>query len=245
MKIFLSYRRADSQATAGRMAQFLDAVSAVKQVFLDVDDIEIGEDYELKIRRALAEASHAFVLIGSAWRGPEAAAAHSRILADNDVVRLEVRTALASRVRLVPILIDEARMPAAHELPEDLRSLAKINAFSLRSAHFERDMDDLLESLLGRGRASRWRKARLTPAAIALRALGGVAAGIVLLLTAALANRHAFDGCYDLVCRLRLSFGIASDGEALGLLWLIAAVVLVLAALLPFVPRWLSRRRSG
>jgi hypothetical protein len=46
MKIFLSYRRADSQATAGRIAQFLESISIIDSVFLDVDGIEICENFE-------------------------------------------------------------------------------------------------------------------------------------------------------------------------------------------------------
>jgi hypothetical protein len=41
MKVFLSYRRADSRATAMSVAQFLGRVPAVDYVFLDVDDIEV------------------------------------------------------------------------------------------------------------------------------------------------------------------------------------------------------------
>ena len=38
MKVFLSYRRADSQATAGRLAQFLDGIPGVDEVFLGVSE---------------------------------------------------------------------------------------------------------------------------------------------------------------------------------------------------------------
>ena len=62
---------------------------------------------------------------------------------------------------MVPILLDEAIMPAPNDLPEDLRKLSKINAFALRTSHFDEDMDDLLDALIGnkKGRGSRWRRA--------------------------------------------------------------------------------------
>ena len=70
MKVFLSYRRADSQATAGRMAQFLDAIPAVAEVFLDVDGISPGENFERRIQQTLAQVSHVFVLgQQGAWLG--------------------------------------------------------------------------------------------------------------------------------------------------------------------------------
>lgn len=242
MNVFLSYRRADSQATAARMAAFLEQVPAVKQLFFDAADIELGEDYERSIRTRMAAASHAFVLIGNAWRGSEPG--RDRLNEADDVVQLEVRLALQGGVRTVPILIDDARMPAAAQLPAELQPLAKLNAFALRSAHFERDMDDLLESLLGRTRrGSRWQAARLTPLAVLRRALFGAAAGAALVLLAALVNRYLLDDCYDLVCRVRQTFDIAGDDEALGLLWLIVLAILALGSLLAFVPRWWSLRR--
>jgi hypothetical protein len=245
MKVFLSYRRVDSQATAGRMAQFLDAVPAVEELFLDVDDIEPGENFEQKIHRTLAKASHVFVLIGPQWRGPAGAPEQARIFDADDVVRQETGLALRSRLKLVPILIDDARMPGSNELPEDLKDLAKINAFALRTSHFDEDMDNLLDVLVGhrKGRGSRWRLAPLTPRSIALRALAGLAAGGILLVCLGLANRYLSSDCYDLTCTLKLSLGIADETDAEGLMWLLAIGMLALSALVPFMPRLRRRRR--
>lgn len=245
MKVFLSYRRADSQVTAGRMAQFLDAVPAVDKVFLDVDDIAVGEDFEHRIRRTLAEATHVFVLIGPQWAGPAGAQGRTRIFEPEDVVRLEARLALASGLRVVPILIDDTRVPRPAELPEDLAPLTRLNAFVLRTAHFDEDMDGLLDAVIGgkKGRGSRWRLAPLTAPGIAWRALAGAAGGAVALVAAGVLNRLVADDCYDLVCTLRQGFGLTSNEDALGLLWVIAVAVLALGALAPFVPRWRLRRR--
>jgi len=242
MQVFISYRRADSQVMAGRIAQFLDAVPAVDRVFLDVDDIAPGEDFERRIQERLRHASHVFVLVGRAWPGPAGADGRPRVFSADDVVRAEVRLALASTAagkRVVPILLDDARMPSAADLPDDLKSLSRLNAFVLRSARFDDDMDALLDVLIGgkEGRGSRWRLAPLTARAIVLRALGGLAGGGVLLLLAALANRVLSDDCYDVVCRLRRSLGLGSDADALGVLWILALGVLAVAMLVPFMAR--------
>ncbi|MDO9072812.1 MAG: toll/interleukin-1 receptor domain-containing protein [Rubrivivax sp.] len=249
MKAFLSYRRADSQATAGRMAQFLDGIPAVDEVFLDVDGIAPGENFERKIQDTLAQVSHAFVLIGLQWAGPAGAGGKTRLFDDDDMVRREVRLALASRARLVPILLDDTRMPRPADLPPDLKALSSINAFSLRTAHFDEDMDDLLDALLGtkaggrKGRGSRWRQAPLTLAGAAWRVAAGLAAGAVLMVGAGLANRWADNGCPHLVCTLQSTFGITAEADALGLLWMIGIAVLALSAAAPFVLRWWSGRR--
>lgn len=244
MKVFLSYRRADSQATAGRMAQFLDGIPAVEEVFLDVDGIAPGENFETKIQGTLAQVSHAFVLIGPQWAGPAVASGKTRLFDDDDMVRREVRLALGSQVRLVPILLDDTRMPRPADLPPDLKPLSSINAFSLRTAHFDEDMDDLLDALLGakpggrQRRGSRWRQAPLTLPGAAWRVAAGLAAGAALMVAAGLANRWADSGCYDLACTLQAAFGITDTADALGLLWLIGIAVLALGAATPFALRW-------
>jgi hypothetical protein len=245
MKVFLSYRRADSQATAGRMAQFLDAIPAVDEVFLDVDGISPGENFESRIGHTLAQVSHVFVLIGPQWAGPVGAGGKTRLFDTDDMVRREVQLALASQARLVPLLLDDTRMPRPAELPPDLKALASINAFSLRTAHFDEDMDDLLDVLLGhkQGRGSRWRQAPLTPAGAAWRVAAGLAAGAMVMVGAGLANRWAGNGCYDLACTLQATFGIADPADALGLLWMIGIAVLAVGAAAPFVlRRWRGRR---
>lgn len=244
MKVFLSYRRADSQATAGRIAQFLDHVPAVDKVFLDVDDIQLGEHFEHRIGATLAEATHAFVLIGSQWPGPVTASGQPRLFDADDPVRYEVERALGGSARVVPILLDGTPMPRANQLPTALAPLSKLNAFALRTASFDEDMDNLLDVLLGNkpGRGSRWHRAPLTPSGIVLRALGGMAAGGVALVAAAVANRLLTD-CYDLICTIKESLGVQADNDALGLLWLIALATLAIAAVLPFAPRWRKRWR--
>ena len=51
------------------MAQFLDGIPAIEEVFLDVDSIGVGENFERKIQDTLAKVSHVFVLMGSAMAG--------------------------------------------------------------------------------------------------------------------------------------------------------------------------------
>jgi hypothetical protein len=251
MKVFLSYRRADSQATAGRLAQFLDGIHVVDKVFLDVDGIAPGEQFEQKIQSTLAEATHVFVLIGPQWAGParsadaQGAPGATRIFDADDMVRRETQLALAGGVKLIPVLLDETRMPRPDELPDDLKPLAKINAYSLRTAHFNEDMDALLDTLLGNkpGRGSRWRQAPLTLAGVAWRVLGGAVGGALLLLALAMINYFADGGNGSFTRRLQDSFGIDDYEDAAYLVIVGCSVVLGLGALAPFVPQLLKRRR--
>ena len=49
----------------------------------------------------------------------------------NDFVRMELSVALADSIRILPILIDGARMPAPADLPEDVRRLSTLSAATL------------------------------------------------------------------------------------------------------------------
>ena len=243
MNVFVSYRRADSQATAGRLAQFLDGISGVDDVFLDVDGISPGENFEQKIQQTLDKVSHVFVLIGPQWAGTSGGKELARIFESDDMVRRETLLALGSRARVIPILLDGTRMPGPKELPAELKALSTINAFELRTAHFDADMDTLLDSLLGNhaGRGSRWRDAPLTPLGIAMRVAGGTVAGAALLMGVAFANQLA-NGDEGLAGTLRRNLGLADDDDALGLLWMICIAMLCLGAIAPFMSRLLRRK---
>src|SRR5205809_7329168 len=102
MNVFLSYRRADSQVTAGRMAQFLDSIPAIDAVFLDVDAIAPGKNFDTTIRNTLTQVSHVFLIIGTRWCGPPEAGRRTRIFEEDDMVRTEPRLALNSRATVVP-----------------------------------------------------------------------------------------------------------------------------------------------
>src|SRR5262249_34884580 len=83
----------------------------------------------------------------------------------------------ARDIRVIPIMIDGARMPKASELPESLKPLVRRHAIELRHAQFGRDADALIEKI-GEGfsdksvRIKRWQAAAAAVAALLL--LGGI-----------------------------------------------------------------------
>jgi hypothetical protein len=63
-------------------------------------------------------------------------------------VRVEIAAALARKIRVVPVLVDGARIPKADELPDDLKPLVRRNAFELHNSQFGRDADALADNIL-------------------------------------------------------------------------------------------------
>ncbi len=245
MKVFLSYRRADTQPVALLVARFLATVPGLEAVFLDVDDIEVAENFQQKILAELPKASHVFILIGPQWRGPIGPSGAARIFDANDVVRQEVALALSGPVQVVPILVDDTPMPKEADLPQALNRLPKVNAFQLRLAHFDDDMYILMRRITGT--SARALAAPLTKAAIVRRAVTGAVVGCLLVLGAALAN-HIWIGtpdCPDLACSIQSVLGLASAEDAILPMIALALSVIGLSALAPFTPRWLRRLRGS
>jgi hypothetical protein len=65
----------------------------------------------------------------------------------NDYVRIEIEAALKRDIRLVPVLVDGARMPAADDLPEPLRPLSGRNAVEITHHRFGAEVEALAGTL--------------------------------------------------------------------------------------------------
>ena len=146
LDVFISYRREDAAASAGRLADALVTRFGRNSVFMDVDTIEPGADYTEVIDQAVGHCDVLIALIGPHWLN--AANARGRRLDDpQDLVRLEIESALARNIRVVPALVGGAEMPTAEQLPGALAALAKRNAVELTDKRYRSDLQFLLEPL--------------------------------------------------------------------------------------------------
>lgn len=179
--LFISYRRDDASANAGRLCDWLKRQFGAAQVFLDTDKIAPGDDFEQVLETRLAAADVLLALIGPRWLDI-ADAGGRRLDQPQDYVRREIAAGLTRGMRVIPVLVGGARMPAEEALPEPLRALARRNAASLGDASFERDFDALVDDVLQRPRGYLRRELdRLT------RLLRAIKVGSLLVPTLALA----------------------------------------------------------
>jgi hypothetical protein len=186
MNVFISYRRSDTQDLAGRVADRLRGVPQIRRVFIDVDEIAPGADFAATIEAALADCSVCLLLIGPQWRGAGPGGA-ARIFEPNDFVRQEAAAALKGSRKVLPVLANGATMPAADELPEDLRGLPAINAVSLRHMYFDHDIEYLIDIVLSRkkpGTIESYFRQHPIQRTLA-RAAAGAAGALALLVIAA------------------------------------------------------------
>ena len=143
--IFLSYRRADSAAYALLLESRLTQRFPDAEVFMDLDSIQAGRDFIDAIQEALNSCAVLVVLIGPKWATIADEDGHRRLDNPDDFVRSEVRTALERGVWVIPVLVDHARPPRQHELPEELHQLARLHAFDLSYDRLQYDAGRLLD----------------------------------------------------------------------------------------------------
>ena len=172
-RIFINYRREDSTATAGRLHDRLGQSFGRKTLFMDVDHIPPGVDFVTHLNNQVAACDVFLAIIGPNWLNTTNEKGDRRLDAADDFVAIEIAAALARNIRVIPVLVDGARMPKVGELPKPLKPLVRRQAIDLRHTHFGRDADALIEKI-GEAfgdkpvRVGRWRVAAGVVAALLL-----------------------------------------------------------------------------
>ena len=146
-KVFITYRREDSAAQAGRLYDAMVVKFGEGNVFMDVD-MAPGVDFVKRIREAVASCRVLIVVMGPEWSTIEDEQGRRRLEDPEDFVRLEVETALRRpEVTPIPVLVDGAAMPSQRELPEPLRPITRRNAIELSDLRWRQDVGRLIGAL--------------------------------------------------------------------------------------------------
>ncbi|UFS68879.1 TIR domain-containing protein [Geomonas sp. RF6] len=145
--IFISYRRGDSAGYAGRLADHLRDHFGCDRVFMDIDTIEIGEDFVEALNKAVSSCTVLIAVIGPAWLAMTDAAGRRRLEEPNDYTRLEISAALERKIRVVPVLVQDAVMPKEDDLPDGLKTLTRRQALRLNNESWDYDVNRLCEVL--------------------------------------------------------------------------------------------------
>jgi hypothetical protein len=149
-RIFVSYRRQDSRHFARVLKTRIESRFGNDSVFLDLDAIPIGVDFQTHVEAAIGQCQAMLLVIGDKWLATDGTG-KNRLFAPHDTVRMEIATALARKVPIVPVLVDDATMPTLDDLPDEIRNVTSLNAATVRDADFEHHMtrlESVLEKLL-------------------------------------------------------------------------------------------------
>jgi hypothetical protein len=137
-RVFICYRREDSAGHAGRLYDHLQR-SFDGDVFMDVEGIDGGIDFQEHIRGVVGSCDVLLAVIGQKWL-------LTRLTDPDDLVRAEIKAALDRNTRVIPVLVDDARFPTGG-LPDDLTPLSRRQAMELRNSHWNADVQKLIEVL--------------------------------------------------------------------------------------------------
>jgi hypothetical protein len=154
-KIFISYRRDDDPGFAQALYLRLEQEFGGENLFMDVEGhIRPGDDFVTVLNDQLAACNVLLAIIGKRWLDARDERGNLRLEKKDDFVRIEIATALQLGKKVIPVLVNEAKMPAADRLPEPLKPLARRNAVAIRQSRFGDDSKGLIDALKGQAAAS-------------------------------------------------------------------------------------------
>jgi hypothetical protein len=165
--IFINYRRSDTSGHAGRLEQQLSQ-RFPGRIFMDIHNIEAGRDFTEVIAEEVGKCGVLIVMIGNQWVDITDPETGKRRLDDpTDFVAAEIAGALQRNIRIIPVLVEGAKMPRQEELPAALAGLVRRNAIELSDTRWDYDVDQLikvLEKICGSPSVATAEKADVSPA---------------------------------------------------------------------------------
>jgi len=120
-----------------------------ERVFIDLDAIRPGSDFAEVIAEALDHCDVLLALIGPTWLTRIDRTGRRRLDDPDDLVRVELETALRRGITLIPLLVGGANMPAPAELPGELAGVAAKQALELSDRRWRTDILALIDELEG------------------------------------------------------------------------------------------------
>jgi len=157
-KIFISYRRQDTDSVALGISQYLEREFGRKNVFIDVD-MQAGANFPAVLEMRLAECKVLLALIGPDWLNARDDESRRRLDDPSDWVRLEIARALNRKITVIPVRVGGTALPKKSDLPEDVRGLVDHQAALVTNASFRNDMAGLARDI--RAIPNPWSRARI------------------------------------------------------------------------------------
>jgi hypothetical protein len=138
--IFLNYRREPHEVAVAAIAERLQRYFGHDEVFID-NGIPSGDEYPETLESRLRGCTVLVAVIHKGWldsfEKPR----------PKDWVRHEITIALERGITVIPVLLGKADMPAAEQMPSDIRALARRQATPVSSTTYEADIRRLIHRL--------------------------------------------------------------------------------------------------
>ncbi len=147
MRIFICYRHEDSAGEALALKTLLKHLRPDFEVFMDVDSIPAGIDFVQRLTDEVQRCDVLVALIGAKWLDARDESQNRRLENSNDYVRIEISAALQRDILVIPILLNNTKMPRKDQLPLDLANLPFRSALYFRHESFPSDVGRLVDQL--------------------------------------------------------------------------------------------------
>ena len=115
--LFITYRKDDSKWHTHILYDRLTLFLPAKPLFKDFNTINAGENYRDSIDNAFEKCNVLLVVMGKDWLNITDTDNRRRLHNPEDLVRIEIATALKRHIRGIPVLLDNIGMPASPALP--------------------------------------------------------------------------------------------------------------------------------
>lgn len=145
--IFINYRKDDSSWNALALYNELLKYFPKEKIFKDFNTIRPGDDFVESIQRALSKCNVLLVVMSKNWLEVTDKHGNRRISDPDDLVRIEIATAIERNIQVIPVLFDNIPMPTSAELPDNLRSLPRRQFVEIETTRFESDVKKLAEAI--------------------------------------------------------------------------------------------------
>jgi hypothetical protein len=146
-RIFISYRRQDTDFPAAWLYERLAERFGRGLVFKDIDSIVGGDRFADVIADAVAGCDVLLVLIGIHWTTITDKSGRRRLDSPDDFVRLEIGAALNNNIRVIPVLLQGVTLPRSDELPASMAELVHRQSMEISANRFDSDLGRLVKAL--------------------------------------------------------------------------------------------------
>jgi hypothetical protein len=148
-RVFINYRGEDSHSYGALLYTELARQFGEDQVFLDCESIPAGADFVEELLDRVRLARVMLAVIGPRWLAATNLAGRRRIDDPDDWIRRELAEAFAAGVRVIPVLTEQVKMPAATDLPADIAALSRCQYRRLRHHDPTVDLARIVTDLTG------------------------------------------------------------------------------------------------
>lgn len=152
-RIYIAYRLSDGFSTAERIRSQCIEAFGKSSVFAGTGQVHaMGMRRREFLKQMIGSCDVVLVLVGPQFMSRQENG-RLEIASYDDVMRLEIETALRSHARIIPVLIKGASMPPRDALPEAIQPLTTMQAVVLRQDQLESDIALLLAGLFSNPKA--------------------------------------------------------------------------------------------